>query len=498
MRVPRWAAVLTVVGSLLGPISATADEAELQQRLEQLEEQQKKMMEEMQRLRQELEKAKAEKALQPKPVEVAPAPVPVPAPAAAAAAPAEDVKEVQRRQVILTEEVRRLREMLVLPENKQMKSYYGLGPAASKVYEMNPGLSIGGYGEANYGAVLSDKEAEQNRFDFVRFVLYVGYKFNDWIVLNSEIEFEHATTEESVSSESGSVNVEFATLDFLLNPMANVRGGLILLPVGFINMTHEPPFYFGNTRPPVETQIIPTTWSANGAGLYGTLIEGLTYQTYGLVSLNAKGFTNENIRDARQGGNNELANDWSWVARLDYTPINEVIAGGSVFLGNQGQGELYGNDVDGFLKPNVFTNLWEAHVQAQYQGAWFRLLGTTAHFNDAAILSRDEFIEANTDGEPIASNILGIYTEVAYDVMPWILDDTAQYLAPWFRYSWLDTQNNVPAGFVPDKADRRWFYEFGLQYKPIPQIVLKLDYHIEETAGGPAPDVLRIGGGFIF
>ncbi len=92
---------------------------------------------------------------------------------------------------------------------------------------------------------------------------------------------------------------------------------------------------------------------------------------------------------------------------------------------------------------------------------------------------------------------MGTYFELAYDVMPWMLKGTDQYLAPWFRYSWLDTQNGVPTGFVRNAAERRYFYEFGLQYKPIPQVVLKLDYHIQDREEGEAPDELRVGGGFI-
>ena len=81
--------------------------------------------------------------------------------------------------------MRRLREMLVLPETAELKSCYGLGPAASKVYGLNRGLSIGGYGEADYGVILDNKDGNSNQSDFQRFVLYVGYKFNDWIVVNS-------------------------------------------------------------------------------------------------------------------------------------------------------------------------------------------------------------------------------------------------------------------------------------------------------------------------
>src|SRR6185295_5605832 len=139
----RWTVGLLCACLVAAPLAANADEEQLQRRLEQLEEQQKKMNEEMRLLREELDKAKA---AAPAPTAAPPVPVVAPVPAAPAK-PAEqvEVQEIQRRQGILTDEVRRLREMLVLPENKQLKSYYGLGPAASKVYAIDRGLSIGGY-----------------------------------------------------------------------------------------------------------------------------------------------------------------------------------------------------------------------------------------------------------------------------------------------------------------------------------------------------------------
>ncbi|MGH7786092.1 MAG: hypothetical protein ACRERC_04450, partial [Candidatus Binatia bacterium] len=324
--------------------------------------------------------------------------------------------------------------------------------------------------------------------------------FNDRIVFNSEIEFEHAGTGSSVSSGSGAVEVEFATLDYLFDPRLNARAGLMLVPMGFINEVHEPPFYLGNVRPPVETQILPTTWRSNGAGLFGELTEGLEYKAYGLTSFNAKGYTTFNLRDARQSGNRERADDWSFVGRLDYgaPEIPAWSSGGSLYLGDQGQNEQYGNDDIGFRQAGVFTQIYEIHSELMYRGLWLRALGSTALIDDAGLLSQDDFIQAATRGQPIGKVLLGAYTEVAYDVMPWLLPETTQYLAPWFRYSWLDTNNKVAKGFVRDQAARRWFYEFGLQYKPIPQVVLKADYHIQEAEQGTQPDEVRIGGGFVF
>src|SRR5262249_18271028 len=146
-------------------------------------------------------------------------------------------------------------------------------------------------------------------WDLTRAVLYVGYKFTDKIVWNSEIEFEHATTE-----QGGSVNVEFATLDYLWRPSANFRVGEVLLPVGFVNQVPEPPFYFGTQRPGPELLIIPATWGENGVGMFGDLGEQLHYQVYAVAGLDALGFSSEEgVRDGRQGGSESRAEDIGWV-----------------------------------------------------------------------------------------------------------------------------------------------------------------------------------------
>jgi opacity protein-like surface antigen len=445
--------------------AAAADTTE--ERLRQLEQRQNDLNQEMDELREELRREREEAA---------------------------DVKEVERRQGILTDELQRLREAIVLPESKELKSAYGLGPAASKVYAVERGLSIGGYGETNFKSVVSDKRSkDHDEFDFLRFVLYFGYKFNDWIVLNSEIEFEHATSGSTVSSSDGSVSVEFATLDFLLHPMLNVRGGMVLVPVGFVNEIHEPPFFHGNVRPAVETQIIPSTWRANGFGLFGELLPGLEYRTYGITSLNAKGFESDNLRDGRQKGNRERADDWSWVGRLDYTVVPGALIGASAYLGDQGQAERYGNETVGFSKPGVFTQMYEVHGQLRTHGVELRGLAAVVDIDDAALLSVDTEIN-----QTIGDVMFGFYMEIAYDVMPLLLPGTTQYLAPWFRYSRFDTHESVPLGFKADPAQDRDIYEIGVSYKPIPQVILKLDYRNQDAARGNLPDEVRIGAGYVF
>jgi hypothetical protein len=461
------------IALLVAPAGADQHTDDLQERINQLEEQQRQFQAELERLRQEVKERETE---------------------VAAEAPEERVAEVERKQGVLTDEVRKLREVIVLPETKELKSYYGLGPAASKIYQIERGLSIGGYGESSFRTELHDSEGKDDEFDFLRFVLYVGYKYNDWIVLNSEIEFEHATDGATVSSSDGSVSVEFANLDFLFHEKFNVRAGLMLVPIGFINQIHEPPFFLGNRRPPVERQIIPSTWRSNGVGLFGELLPGLTYNAYGITSFNAKGYSESNLRSARQSGNREKANDWSFVGRLDYDPNPAWgwTMGGTVYVGDQGQDEKYGPE-DMQRRAGVFTQIYEIHTQVNYRKLHFRALGTTVVIDDAALLSLDPDING-----PIAESMYGVYTEIGYDILPLIFPDTTHSLMPWFRYSWLDTQNGMPNGFARDRSQRRDYYEVGLQYKPIPQVVLKAEYRIEDRQEGTAPDGLQLGGGFVF
>jgi hypothetical protein len=83
-------------------------------------------------------------------------------------------------------------------------------------------------------------------------------------------------------------------------------------------------------------------------------------------------------------------------------------------------------------------------------------------------------------------------------VLPLILPNTTHYLAPWFRYSRVDTQHDVPSGFAKDETQDVQYYEVGLDYKPIPQVVIKLDYRNQDPEEGNAPDEVRFGAGFIF
>jgi len=397
----------------------------------------------------------------------------------------EQVQELDRKTGVLAEEVEKLKTQLAIPEQPEYKVRYGLGPAASKVYGMDQGVSLAGYGNAFYQNKVSDDGDDQA--DLERLVVYLGYKFNEYLILNSEIEYEHATTGEG-DEEKGEVSVEFAYLDFFFNPLVNARAGLVLTPMGFINEIHEPPTFHGNQRPEVERRIIPSTWREIGVGLFGEILPGLQYRMYGINGLKAEEFESDGIREGRQGGSQAIAEDLAFTGRLDYSPefVPGLLIGASTFLGNSGQEATFEG-----RKADVFTQLYEGHIQYRYKGLELRALGAWGHIGDAKLLSQAK-------GETIGKSNYGWYAEIAYDVMPLIWPGTTHYLAPFFRYEQFDTIAEAPAGFADDPDFDREIFQVGLDYKPIPNVVIKADYRNWDSEGTDLPDEFNLGLGFMF
>src|SRR3990167_5805243 len=250
-----------------------------------------------------------------------------------------EIKEMKRQIDVLTEEMEKLK--LGAVAEPKYESFMGLGPAASKVYGIEKGLSLGGYGEVVYSNYQDS--TKKDFADAFRFILYGGYKFNEWILMNTELEFEHAGIGNAQSKEP-EVYVEFSYLDFLLSKPFNIRTGLLLMPVGIINEFHEPTVYHGVLRPEVETNLIPSTWRELGIMAHGEPIENLTYKIAFINGLSADKFSNSTwIRSSRQQGAKVNADVGALVANVNYEFIPGLSVGGSYYWGEGSTGK--GGDV---------------------------------------------------------------------------------------------------------------------------------------------------------
>ena len=121
-------------------------------------------------------------------------------------------------------------------------------------------VSVGGYMEVNWQHIGTDGVSEGHQIQFRRITLFVSSTITKRLKFLSEIEFEDGGKE---------IAVEFAALDVELHPLLNIRGGMIVNPIGAFNQNHDGPKWEFTDRPIAATQLLPATWSNAGFGLYG-------------------------------------------------------------------------------------------------------------------------------------------------------------------------------------------------------------------------------------
>ena len=404
----------------------------------------------------------------------------------------EKIKKLEEQIKVLADEIEAIKSASVT-EPPVYEAEFGVAPAASKVYRVDQGVSFGGYGELLIGNV---KEDSHDIVDTLRLVLYNGYKYNDHIVFNSEIEFEHGTTGSNKDGKAGSASVEFALIDFLITDEFNLRAGLLLTPFGIVNEIHEPTTFYGVGRPEVERRIIPSTWRESGTGAHGTFDLGsageLSYRAYAMSSADARGFKASDNRSLRIKGNRARFDDIAFVGRLEYDPIPGLKIGGSIFYGNTGQDEeVNGQTIDGLFQ------MYEVDAQFQYAGLDLRALSVWTMLDDATLINQLNEYEGN---KSVGEEQSGWYVLGAYNIFSALNSGNRymEYLAPFFRYERFDTQKEVPAGFERDPANDRTQYTIGVNYKPIPNVVIKAEYQNLDNAADEAMDQFNFGLGYVF
>jgi len=371
-------------------------------------------------------------------------------------------------------------------------SHNGMGAAASKVYTSKSPLSIGGYGEMYYAS----KEDADNIGDIYRFVPYIGYRFNENIVLNVELEFEHGGAKPD-DEEYGYAVIEFMYLDFMLSDAFNVQVGNLLVPMGLINLRHEPTLFNTVQRPNVEKYLIPSTWNSNGAIAYGSIGEsGFTYNAGIIQALDLNNIDRgrkEQIRSGRSGTGKSTFNNAAFVGRLDYIGMPGLMLGASTYYGTATQGSVSG----------ATALMYDVHGTYENSGFKLKALYTATKIDDA-----DKIAGATIDGIPgpdrSTENANGYYVNLEYDAIHLI---SADYKLPIFvQYDYINPTDSVVdsngISTVVDTGAESATTTFGVNFFPTEQVVLKMDYAMTDYKDSATTkddqNIFSIGLGFIF
>ena len=157
-------------------------------------------------------------------------------------------------------------------------------------------IAIGGYVEANTQFTQTDGINDGYSFQFRRLTLFFSTVIAKKIRFMSELEFEDGTKE---------INIESATFDMEFHPLLNLRGGIILNPIGAFNQNHDGPRWDFIDRPISSTTIIPATLSNVGFGLHGKQISNnwvLGYELYLTNGFDDKIISNSENRTSLAAG----------------------------------------------------------------------------------------------------------------------------------------------------------------------------------------------------
>jgi hypothetical protein len=390
------------------------------------------------------------------------------------------IAELERRLDAVSLELERL--SLGIDVVQADSSIMGLGPAASKVYQVTQGVSIGGYGEIlyeNFDDMREDDAAATSLdvIDALRAIVYFGYKFDDRLLFNSEVEIEHANE----------AYLEFAYLDYMLTEAIGVRAGLLLAPLGLVNELHEPPVFIDAKRSFTENRVIPTTWRENGIGLFGNG-EQVTWRLYVMNSLNGAGFNASGLRGGRQRGIRALSESMGLAARADYVGRPGMMLGASAFFGGTGQGrELDGERVDANLL------VWDVHLDYEAYGFDIRALVSGASLDDAVELNQ---LNALVGAAGVGDEMLGWYVEAGYDVLSRM--ETEHQLHPFARYEKVNTQQSTAPGFAAGPANELTAVSLGAAWRPIPQAVVKVARQLISNEAETGTDQWNVQLGWLF
>ena len=356
--------------------------------------------------------------------------------------------------------------------------YNSASTQLNKLLSSESVLSIGGYAELTYNNIEGSSSPAE--IDVQRLVMLFAYKFDERTSFVTEIEFEHV---KEVYVEQAFVN--YAPIDGV-----NLRGGLMLVPMGILNEYHEPTTFNGVERPSLDSKIVPSTWREMGLGVSGRInIASLRYQAYlmnGFLSYGERHKLRglDGLRKGRQKGAESIGSDANFAGRIEYYGLPKLKIGLSYYTGN-----------------TQTTIPEQSHTQVGLSMFGFDYRYINGRFSSrgqliAASLSDTEAynLEGNTD---LGSAMGGYYIEGAYNVLPL---DRSQKLDLFLRYENLNTHQKTAGNLMANAAYHRNETTFGLSYHIANGAVFKMDYQSKTTAvdGSAAVGQFNMGLGVFF
>ena len=364
-------------------------------------------------------------------------------------------------------------------------------------------LHVGGYGEVAMSRnFYSDNylrysepgryKGSHGRFDLPHVVIYLGYDFGKGWSFASEIEFEHGGTESAIEIETeeageyeneiergGEVALEQFYIQKEFFPQLKLRAGMQVVPVGATNAHHEPNQFFGVYRPEGEHTILPCTWHEVSLSLSGRAGKW-TYMAMFMPGLDSERFGNQSwIHDGSASPFEfKIANNYAFAGRIDNYSVKGLRLGLSGYVGNSFRNTLYPTDSE--KNKGIRGTVSILSFDFKYEGHGFLARGNVdwGHLGDAAHISRFNIAmskNSTSKRQEVASDVVIAGVEAGYDFFSLVPKLARQKLYVFGRYDYYDSMAKMESGTALQWCKRNKI-SAGINWMPIPQIVVKADY----------------------
>ncbi len=352
-------------------------------------------------------------------------------------------------------------------------------------------VQIGGYAQMDFNQPVKDSQQSNAKLDVHRLVLLFGYRFNERTNFVTEIELEHVKE----------IYVEQAFLNHKVLPWLDLRGGLMLVPMGIVNEYHEPPTFNGVERPNLDSKIVPTTWREIGFGVTGRLDNAaLKYQLYVMNGFNGfdgggKFRGTDALRKGRQKGAESFMSSPTLATKIDYYGILGLKLGFSTYNGKS-QSSLF----NGLEKNNN-----AAEMVADSSRIGIHMIGFDARYVNGGFEARGQLNVANLEntasyneftGKDLGSRLFGWYGEVGYNLLH--TAGTEQKLVPFIRYEKYNTHAKTDGGLKVNGAYDRSDITVGAGWWLASGAVIKVDYQFYDNALNNTSGQINMGIGIWF
>ena len=357
----------------------------------------------------------------------------------------------------------------------------------AKPFLSAPKAIVGGYVDVMYNNLSRQNLDNPSRHSFgqQRLVPFIYADITDHIKFAAELEFERGGT--NAAQGDGSMTIEFAQIDYLVNEPINLRAGILLMPVGKFNLLHDSPLNDLVDRPMVSRIIIPSTWFEAGAGIYGSLYPSsqskLDYEVYAVngMSQTAGGITDLGVRSARGSVSRDRDDNKAVVGRVAFSPILGIEVAGSGFHGTYkpstatvGTGRISIFALDWTLQKGPFEIIGES--------AWSRISN-----NDATTVTGSGIGPAGMQGYYIQGNY-HFMPEFLKKWAPSHFTDASTFTAV-VRWEQVDTDTDDRTRIASNTVGNRRELErltLGLNFRPIEDTVFNFDwqFNTQQNAKG--------------